>query len=68
MTVSDLDIYRSAKLLIDQYGDAASLHAANRCDEMLDKGDLDGRAVWSRIYEAVLESSRTGPGEGERVQ
>lgn len=68
MTVSDLDIYRSAKLLIDQYGDGASLHAANRCDEMLDKGDIDGRAAWSRIYEAVLELSRTGPGEGERVQ
>jgi hypothetical protein len=68
VTPSNLDIYRSAKLLIDQYGDGASLHAANRCDEMLDAGDLDGRAVWSRIYEAVLELSRTEPGEGERVQ
>jgi hypothetical protein len=68
MTVSDLDIYRSAKLLTDQHGDAASLHAANRCDEMLDKGDLDGRAVWSQIYEAVMELMKTEPGEGERVQ
>ena len=68
MTVTDVDIWRSAKLLIDQYGDAASLHAANRCDEMLDKGDLDGRAVWSQIYEAVMELMKTEPGEGERVQ
>jgi len=65
MTVSDLDIYRSAKLLIEQYGEGALLHAANRTDEMLDKGDLDGRAVWSRIYEAVLELGRKAPADGE---
>jgi hypothetical protein len=45
MTVPDPDIYRSAKLLIDQYGDGASVHVFNFCDEMLDKGDLDGRAA-----------------------
>jgi len=45
VTVGTLDKYRSAKLLIGRYGDSASLHAANRCDEMLDAGDLDGRAV-----------------------
>ena len=48
--------------------DAASLHAANRAHEMLDKGDLDGRAVWGRIHEAVLELGREATGEGERVQ
>ena len=46
----------------------ASLHAANKADEMLDKGDLDGRALWGRIHEAVLELGREAPGEGERVQ
>ncbi len=30
-----LDIYRSAKLLIDQYGDEASIEAAMRADAML---------------------------------
>lgn len=68
MTVSDLDMWRSAKLLIDQYGAGASLHATHRIDEMLDKGDLDGRALWSRIYEAVLELSRTEPDARERIQ
>ncbi len=51
--ISDLDIWRSAKLLIDQHGDDAPIHAAMRVDELLDKGDLDGRAVWVRILTAV---------------
>jgi hypothetical protein len=52
---SDLDIYRTAKLLIDQHGEDAALHAGMRGDELLDKGDLDGRAVWRRILAAVEE-------------
>ena len=38
-------IYRSAKLLIDQHGDEALIHAAMRADEFLDRGDLDGAAA-----------------------
>ena len=51
----ELDIYRSAKLLIDRYGKDASLHCARRADEMLNKGDLDGFAVWRLIKRAVDE-------------
>ena len=40
----------------------------SRADAMLDAGDLDGRALWGRIYEAVLELGREAPSEGERVQ
>ena len=32
MSVPDIDVWRSAKLLVDCYGDGASLHAVNRCD------------------------------------
>ncbi len=66
--ITSLDIWRSATVLLSRYGDGASLHAANRADEMLDAGNLDGRALWGRIYEAVLELGREVPGEGERVQ
>jgi hypothetical protein len=52
---STLDIYRTAKLLIDQHGEDAAFHAGMRVDEMLDKGDLDGRAVWRRVLAAVEE-------------
>ena len=65
---SDLDIYRSASVLLSRYGASASLHAANRADAMLDKGDLDGRAVWLRIHEAVVELGRTALDEGEAGQ
>ncbi len=42
---SKIDIYRSAKLLIDQRGEAAALEAAMEADAMLDKGDLEETAV-----------------------
>ena len=44
--ITTLDIYRSASVLLNRYGDGASLHAANRADAMLDAGDMDGRALW----------------------
>ncbi len=34
---------------------------------MLDKGDLDGYAVWKRILRAVGELQRAEPTEGEQV-
>ena len=65
---SDIDIYRSAKLLVTQHGDEAPIHAAMRADELHEKGDLDGYAVWRRIIGAIDEMCRTEPGAGERVQ
>ncbi len=53
--VDDIDIYRTAKLFVDQHGDKAAFHAAMRADAMLDKGDLDGYAVSKRIVRAVRE-------------
>ena len=64
---SDLDIYRSAKLLIDQHGDEAPIHAAMRADDLLDRGDLDGAAVWRRIVSAVNELLADKPGAGARI-
>ena len=41
MTVSDLDVYRTANLLVKQHDTEAPIHAAMKADAMLDKGDLD---------------------------
>ncbi len=49
MTLSDLEIYRASQATIQAYGDGAGLHAAQRADELLAGGDIDGRAVWHRI-------------------
>ena len=51
--ISDLDIYRSAKLLVDHHGQDASSHAARRADELLAAGDLEGQGVWLRIGKAI---------------
>ena len=42
MMISDLDIYRAANLLIKQHGAEAEFVAAQRADQMLDRGDVDG--------------------------
>jgi hypothetical protein len=53
--VSDLDIYRSAKVLVDQYGDGAPLRAGIKAEKFSKAGDLEGAAVWFRILTAAEE-------------
>ncbi len=53
--IPDLDIYRVANLLVKRHDQDASIEAAMRADAMLDKGDLDGYAVWRRVLRAVGE-------------
>ena len=38
---------------------SSSLHAAQRANELLAAGDMDGRAVWHRIERAIDELPRT---------
>ena len=60
--ILNIDIFRSANVLMTRHGQDAPIHAAMRADAMLDKGDLDGYAVWKRIVRAVGELlSREGP-------
>ena len=53
--MDDIDIYRSAKLYIDQYGVHASARAAMTADAMLARGDLEGFNAWMRIGRAIEE-------------
>ncbi len=59
--ISDLDIYRSANVLLKHHGKDALIEAAMRADAMLGKGDLDGYAVWKRILRAVEGLRRVEP-------
>ncbi len=63
----DLDIYRSANVLVKRHGQDAPIQAAMRADAMLESGDLDGYAVWRRILRAVEELQGTEPKSGEAV-
>ena len=40
--IPDLDIYRVAKLLIDQHGEDAPIRAAKRVEELVAHGDAEG--------------------------
>ncbi len=63
---SDLDIYRAANELIKQHGEDAPILAAMRADELMDAGDMEGRAVWLRIVKAVEELlSKERPDDAE---
>ena len=64
----DLDIYRSAKLLVDQHGANAPIFAAMQADKCLEGGDLDGKAVWMRVIRAIEElQGRRPPAAGQPV-
>lgn len=57
----EIDIYRSAKLYIDQHGDQAALQAAMQSDLLLDAGDIEGAALWRRVIKAIEVMQTTEP-------
>ena len=59
--IPDLDIYRSAQVLVKQHGEDAPIHAAMRADAMLEAGGLAGYGLWGRILKAVEELQRERP-------
>ncbi len=65
---SDLDIYRAANILVKRYGEEAALEAAQRADVMLERGEMDGYALWKSIVRAVEEVQRTQLAAGEVLQ
>ena len=66
--IPDLDIYRSAQVLVKQHGEDAPIHTAMRADAMPDKGDLDGYDVWKRIVKAVEKLLSKERPDGATVQ
>ncbi len=65
--IQDLDIYRSAHVIVQMHDKDAAIEAAMRADAMLEKGDVAGYALWRRILEAVEELQRTQPAAGGRL-
>lgn len=43
--ISEIDIYRSAQVLIDNHGEMAAIEAGKRADAFLEEGNLDGVQV-----------------------
>ncbi len=65
--IPDLDVYRSAQMLVKHHGQDAPIEAAMRADAMLEAGDLDGYAVWKRVLRAVEELLEMKPSQGGAV-
>ena len=63
----DLDIYRTASVLIREHGEDAALEVAQRADKFLQDGNLAASAVWRRGLRAVKEIQREKPEDGEAV-
>jgi hypothetical protein len=60
MTVSDLDILRSAHLHLDRYGDQAVAKAREMVRTLKERGDNDGADTWLRII-VTIETVHRGP-------
>ncbi len=61
----EIDIYRSAKLFVDQHGEDAPIFAAQQADRCLEVADLDGKATWMRVIGAIKELlDQQAPGSG----
>ena len=66
MPVTDPDVWRAAKLLVDRHGNDASIQAAMRADELMAAGDTEGWEVWKRICRAADDLLRAEPLPEER--
>lgn len=64
---SELNLYRTASVLIREHGDEADLVAAMRADSFREVGDMAGSAVWKRVLRAIKEIQRQEPHEGDPV-
>jgi len=65
--ITELDIWRTARLLMTQHGDGAGYAAAQRADALFAKNDFLGMTVWLRVGRAIDELERQNPREGEAV-
>jgi hypothetical protein len=53
--ISDRDIWQAADRLIGEHAADAEFVAAQRADEMGERGEYDGQMVWLRIRRAIAE-------------
>lgn len=51
--VLSAEVYRTAKLLIEEYGELAPAGAFIKADQLRDKGDMSGEDVWLKVAKAA---------------
>jgi hypothetical protein len=65
--VTDKDVWRVAKHVIEEHGEAAPIVATLCADDFLASGKLAAHRVWKSVVKAVGELQRAIPHDGERV-
>ena len=65
--INEIDIWRTAALMVKRHGSDAACSAARRADECLESGDLDGQRLWLAIIRAIEALQRKAPESGERT-
>ena len=53
--ITDIDIWRCAQLMINNYGEEAALEATVMADDFFSKGNIKAQRVWLRIVGAIEE-------------
>lgn len=53
--MEEIDIWRTAKILIDAHGENAWLEAAQRADHAIEDGNPASVNVWMRVMRAIGE-------------
>ena len=56
--MQDMDIWRTAYVMLKQHGGDAVFEAALRADGLIAKNDFLGATVWTRIGRAIEELER----------
>ena len=60
--IPDIDIWRCATLMINNYGEEAAMEAAAWPMSLLER-EIEGQRVWLRIAKAIDELQTVKPGE-----
>jgi hypothetical protein len=61
----EIDVWRSARLLINEHGEGAEFVAAQRADQMIARGNPEGEAMWKKILVAIRELQKNRPPPGD---
>lgn len=63
--MEEIDIWRTAKILIDSHAEEAAMEAAMRADHALEDGNPDAVQVWTGVMRAIEDLQR--PADGKTV-
>lgn len=65
--LEEIDIWRTANLLMGEHGQNAGTIAARRAEELLMQRDTEGWSTWLKIWRAIKVFQTDKPSDGETL-